>query len=101
MSRGRRNLKPRLPMDQNQSSCAFLQRALKRCRRRCHGRADSLRGFRFNQPQLGVRTWNKKVYFQTLLIAKIVELLAHPAVGLTPEYFRRDEAFKQSLKEWR
>ena len=88
-------------MDHDQSSCSFLQRALKSSQGRCHGRADRLRGFRFYQPQLGVRTWNKKVYFQTLLIAKIVELLAHPAVGLTPEYFRRDEAFKQSLKEWR
>ena len=38
--------------------------------------------FRFYQPQLGVRTWNKKVYFQTLLIPKIVEFLAHPTIGL-------------------
>jgi len=38
----------------------------------------------------------QEVYFQTLLIAKIVELLAHPTVGLTLEYFCRDEAFEQS-----
>src|SRR5437879_7893077 len=32
----------------------------------------------------------------------MVELLArHPTVGLTVEYFRRDEAFKHSPKEWR
>ena len=81
-------------MDHDQSSGSFLQRALKRGQGRCHGRADSLRGFRFYQPQLGVRTWNKKVYFQTLLIAKIVELLAHPTVGLAFEYLRCDEALQ-------
>ena len=37
-----------------------------------------------------------RVYFQTLLIAKIVELLAHPTGGLTLEYFRRDEAYQSS-----
>src|SRR5438132_7752235 len=88
-------------MDQDQSSCSLLQRALKRCQRGCHGRANSLCGVGFYQPQLGVWAWNKEVYFQTLLIAKIVEFLAHPTVGLTLEYFRRDEAFKHSPKEWR
>ena len=88
-------------MDHDQSFCSFLQRALKRGQGRRHGRADSLGGFRFYQPHLGVRTWNKKVYFQTLLIARIVEFLAHPTVSLTLNYFRCHEAFKQVSKEWR
>src|SRR5208282_3131878 len=88
-------------MDQDQSSCSFLQRALKRCQGRCHGRADSLRGFRLYQPQLGVRAWDKEVYLQTLLIAEIVEFLAHATVGLALDYFRCHEAFKKSSKEWR
>src|SRR6516164_6113933 len=88
-------------MDHDQSSCSLLQRALKRGQRRCHGRANSLRRFSFYQPQLGVRAWNKKVHFQALLIAKIVELLAHPTVGLTLDYFRCHKAFKQRSKEWR
>src|SRR6202162_2739500 len=96
-----RSLKPGLPVNHDQPPSSFLQRTLKRDQGRCHGRADSLRGFRLYQPQLGVRAWNKKVYFQTLLIAKIVELLAHPAVGLTLEYFRRDEALEQRPQEWR
>jgi len=54
--------------------------------------AHSLRRFRFYEPQLGVGPWDKKVYFQTLLIAKIVEFLAHATVDLTLQYFRRDEA---------
>ena len=82
-------------MDHDQSSCSFLQRALKSSQGRCHGRADRLRGFRFYQPQLGVRTWNKKVYFQTLLIPKIVKFLSHPTIGLAFEYLCCDEAFKQ------
>jgi hypothetical protein len=69
-------------MDHDQSSCSFLKRALKGGQRRRHRRADSLRGFRFYQPQLGVWAWNKEVYFQILLIAKIVEVLAHPTVRL-------------------
>ena len=81
-------------MDHDQSFCSFLQRALKRGQGRRHGRADSLGGFRFYQPQLGVWAWNKEVYFQSLLIAKIVEFLAHATVGLTLEYFRPDKAFE-------
>jgi hypothetical protein len=42
---------------------------------------------------------HKKIYFQTLLIAKIVELLAHPTVGLAFEYFCCDEAFEQRPQE--
>src|SRR5450755_2393497 len=99
--RGRRNLKPRFSMDHDQSCRSILQRTLKGGQGRCHRRMDSLRGFRFYQPQLCARTWDKKIYFQTLLIAKIVEFPAHPTVGLTLEYFRRDEAFKQRSKERR
>jgi hypothetical protein len=65
------------------------------------GRPDSLLGFRFYQPQLGVRAWYKKVDLQTLLIAKIVKLLAHSTVGLTFNYFPRHKAFKQKAKERR
>lgn len=57
-------------------------------------KAEPSRGFRFYEPQLGVRLWDKKVYFQSLLIAKIVEFLARTLVGLTLEYLRRDEAFE-------
>ena len=34
-------------------------------------------------------------------MAKIVEFLGHPADGLTLEYFRCHEVFKQRSKEWR
>ena len=87
-------------MDHDQSFCSFLQRAEERSRATPWA-ADSLCGFRFYQPHLGVRTWNKKVYFHTLLIAKIVEFLAHPTVSLTLNYFRCHEAFKQRSREWR
>ena len=83
-------------MDHNQSCCSFLQRALRGGRGRRHRGTNSLRGFRFYQPQLGVWAWNKEVYFQTLLIAKIVEFLAHPTVGLAFEYLCCDEAFEQA-----
>src|SRR5215471_5507648 len=88
-------------MDEDQSSCPFLQRPLKRGQGRSHRRSNRLRGLRLYQPQLGVRAWDEKVYLQTLLITKIVEFLAHATVDLTLEYFRRYEAFKQNPKKWR
>ena len=66
-------------MDHDQSSWSGLRCSLERSQRRCHGRADSFRGFRLYQPQLSVRAWDQEVYFQTLLIAEIVEFLAHAA----------------------
>ena len=82
-------------MDHDQSPCSFLQWALKGGQGRRHRGTNSFRGFRFYQPQLCIWAWNKKVYFQALLIAKIVELFAHPTVGLAFEYLGCDEAFKQ------
>jgi len=81
-------------MDHDQSFRSFLQCAPKGGQRRRHWGPHSLRRFRFYEPQLGVGPWDKKVYFQTLLIAKIVEFLAHATVDLTIQYFRRDEAFE-------
>lgn len=79
-------------MDDDQSCCSFLQRALKGGQGRRHHGTNSFRSFRFYQPQLGVWAWNKEVHFQSLLIAKIVELLAHPAIGLAFKNLCCDEA---------
>src|SRR5207245_9456889 len=91
----------RVSIDDAQSSRPSLKCAMERCQQQSHGRPNSLCGLCFYQPQFGIRARHKEVHFQTLLITKIVEFLAHSTMGLALEYFCCDEAFEQRTQEGR
>ena len=77
------------------SLCPFsFQRFSQPLHRRGHGRRHRTPGLAFHQRHRTGASGHKKIYFKTLLIAKIVQLAPTAGIHLGLDHLCRNEAFE-------